>query len=99
MQVTFDLPDEVVNQLQPFADKLPQILELGLRELNAIALILFAIAEMALFMAIARLEKNRAIALQLVLSNTLLRHNQHWARGKVNHASGNAIIRSLFSQA
>ncbi|WP_392475928.1 hypothetical protein [Nostoc sp. C110] len=21
MQVTFDLPDEVVNQLQPFADK------------------------------------------------------------------------------
>ncbi|MBN3989145.1 MULTISPECIES: hypothetical protein [unclassified Nostoc] len=37
MQVTFDLPDEVVNQLQPFADKLPQILELGLRELNAIA--------------------------------------------------------------
>ena len=37
MQVTFDLPDEVVTQLQPFEDKLPQILELGLRELNAIA--------------------------------------------------------------
>jgi hypothetical protein len=37
MEVTFDLPDEVVTQLQPFADKLPQILELGLRELNAIA--------------------------------------------------------------
>jgi hypothetical protein len=37
MQVTFDLPDEVVTQLQLFEDKLPQILELGLRELNAIA--------------------------------------------------------------
>ncbi|NEU75937.1 hypothetical protein PI95_026115 [Hassallia byssoidea VB512170] len=37
MEVTFDLPDEVVTQLQPFADKLPQIVELGLRELNAIA--------------------------------------------------------------
>jgi hypothetical protein len=37
MQVTFDLPDEVITQLQPFADRLPQILELGLRELNAIS--------------------------------------------------------------
>jgi hypothetical protein len=37
MQVTFDLPAEVITQLQPFEDKLPQILELGLRELNAIA--------------------------------------------------------------
>jgi hypothetical protein len=37
MQVTFDLPDEVVTRLQPFEDQLPQILELGLRELNAIA--------------------------------------------------------------
>lgn len=37
MQVTFDLPDEVATQLQPFQDKLPQILELGLRELNAIS--------------------------------------------------------------
>jgi hypothetical protein len=37
MQVTFDLPDEVVIQLRPFEDKLPQILELGLRELHAIA--------------------------------------------------------------
>ena len=36
MEVTFDLPDEVVTQLQLFEDKLPQILELGLRELNAI---------------------------------------------------------------
>ncbi len=32
MQVTFDLPDEVVAQLNLFEDKLPQILELGLRE-------------------------------------------------------------------
>jgi hypothetical protein len=37
MQVTFDLPDEVAIQLRPFEDKLPQILELGLRELHAIA--------------------------------------------------------------
>jgi hypothetical protein len=37
MQVTFDLPDEVATEIQPFADKLPQILELGLRELNAIS--------------------------------------------------------------
>jgi hypothetical protein len=36
MQITFDLPDEVVTQLQPFEDNLPQILELGLRELHAI---------------------------------------------------------------
>jgi hypothetical protein len=37
MQVIFDLPDEVVTQIQPFHDKLPQILELGLREFNASA--------------------------------------------------------------
>ncbi|KYC39129.1 hypothetical protein WA1_34715 [Scytonema hofmannii PCC 7110] len=36
MQVTFDLPDDFVAQLHPLEDKLPQILELGLRELNAI---------------------------------------------------------------
>ena len=37
MQVIFDLPDEVVTQIQPFHNQLPQILELGLREFNAIA--------------------------------------------------------------
>jgi hypothetical protein len=37
MQVTFDLPDEVATQLQAFEDRLPQILELGLRELHAIS--------------------------------------------------------------
>ncbi|WP_229415196.1 MULTISPECIES: hypothetical protein [Moorena] len=36
MEVTFDLPDEVVTQLQPFCDQLPQIIALGLREFNAI---------------------------------------------------------------
>jgi hypothetical protein len=35
MQITFDLPDELVSRLSPLEDKLPQILELGLRELNA----------------------------------------------------------------
>ena len=37
MQVTFDLPDEVVTQIQPFENQLPQILKLGLRELHAIS--------------------------------------------------------------
>ncbi|MDJ0674989.1 MAG: hypothetical protein QNJ36_06355 [Calothrix sp. MO_167.B42] len=35
MQVTFELPDEFVTQLQPFEEQLPQILALGLREFNA----------------------------------------------------------------
>jgi hypothetical protein len=35
MQITFDLPDEMVVKLQPFRDQLTQVLELGLRELNA----------------------------------------------------------------
>ncbi|MDB9315492.1 hypothetical protein PN462_20430 [Spirulina sp. CS-785/01] len=36
MQITFDLPDEVVAQLHPIEDKLPQVLELGLRDLEYI---------------------------------------------------------------
>jgi hypothetical protein len=52
MQVTFDLPDEVVAQLHPFKDKLPQILELGLRELNVVTMIGFSgLAEVLEFMA------------------------------------------------
>ena len=35
MQVTLELPDEIVEQLHPLEDKLPQVLELGLREFNA----------------------------------------------------------------
>lgn len=35
MQITLNLPDELVSQLSPLEDKLPQILQLGLRELNA----------------------------------------------------------------
>lgn len=35
MQITLNLPDDLVAQLSPLEDKLPQILELGLRELNA----------------------------------------------------------------
>ena len=35
MQITLDLPDELVSRLSSLEDKLPQILELGLRELNA----------------------------------------------------------------
>jgi hypothetical protein len=37
MQVIFDLPDDVVTRLQPFEDKLSQIVELGLREFNTVA--------------------------------------------------------------
>ncbi len=35
MQIMLNLPDELVTQLLPLEDKLPQILQLGLRELNA----------------------------------------------------------------
>lgn len=52
MQVTFELPDDVFAQLHPFEDKLPQIIELGLRKLNAIALNEFSgIAEVLEFLA------------------------------------------------
>jgi len=52
MQVTFDLPDDVVAQLHPLEDKLPQVLELGLRELNAIAQFGFSgVAEVLEFLA------------------------------------------------
>jgi hypothetical protein len=33
--LTVELPDELARRLEPVADRLPQILELGLRELNA----------------------------------------------------------------
>lgn len=36
MQVTFNLPDDIASQLQPFEDQLPQIFTLGLREYNAL---------------------------------------------------------------
>jgi len=52
MQVTFELPDNVVAQLHPLEDKLPQILKLGLRELNAIAQVGFSeMAEVLEFLA------------------------------------------------
>ena len=35
MQVTLNLPDDLATQLSLMEDKLPQILELGLRELDA----------------------------------------------------------------
>ncbi|WP_263971784.1 hypothetical protein [Leptolyngbya ohadii] len=35
MQITLELPDDLVSQLGSLEDKLPQILLLGLRELNA----------------------------------------------------------------
>jgi hypothetical protein len=52
MQVTFNLPDDVVAQLHSLEDKLPQILELGLRELNAITQVGFSgVAEVLEFLA------------------------------------------------
>lgn len=33
--MTLDIPDELAKQLRPIADRLPRILELGLREFNA----------------------------------------------------------------
>ena len=37
MLITLDIPDELATRLCPLEDKLPRILELGLRELNATA--------------------------------------------------------------
>src|SRR5258708_11564248 len=33
--ITLELPDELARRLRPLTDQLPEILELGLRELNA----------------------------------------------------------------
>lgn len=35
MQITLNLSDELVSRLNAIEDKLPQVIELGLRELNA----------------------------------------------------------------
>ncbi|MBW4544531.1 MAG: hypothetical protein KME25_08820 [Symplocastrum torsivum CPER-KK1] len=52
MQITLDLPEELVSRLSLLEDKLPQILELGLRELNASSQTGFAgIAEVLKFLA------------------------------------------------
>ena len=37
MIITLNIPEELASRLSPIEDKLPQILELGLRELNATA--------------------------------------------------------------
>lgn len=52
MQVTLDIPEELVSQISPLEDKLSQILELGLREFNAISETGFAgLAEVLEFLA------------------------------------------------
>jgi hypothetical protein len=52
MQINLDLPDDVVAQLHSLEDKLPQILELGLRELNAMTQVGFSgLAEVIEFLA------------------------------------------------
>lgn len=35
MQITLDIPDDIARCLQPFQADLPQILALGMRQLNA----------------------------------------------------------------
>ncbi len=35
LPITFEIPDELAERLRPVQDRLPHILELGLRELNA----------------------------------------------------------------
>jgi hypothetical protein len=81
MQVTLDLPDDVVAQLHTLEDKLPQILELGLRELNTINQIEFSgVAEVLEFLAslptpeaIIALRPSEALQAQL---STLLEKNR-----------------------
>ncbi|MBR8833001.1 MAG: hypothetical protein DSM106950_02890 [Stigonema ocellatum SAG 48.90 = DSM 106950] len=81
MKVTFDLPDDFIAQLHPLEDKLPQILELGLRELNAINQIEFSgVAEVLEFLAslptpeaIIALRPSEALQAQL---STLLEKNR-----------------------
>ena len=52
MQVTFDLPDDVVAQLNLFEGKLPKILELGMRELNTLEQVGFSgLTEVVEFLA------------------------------------------------
>jgi hypothetical protein len=52
MLVTLELPEELAVRLNLFADKLPQIFELGLREFNAISQIdLTGAAELLEFLA------------------------------------------------
>jgi len=35
MQITIEIPDDLASRLSPMGDKVPQILELGLREFHA----------------------------------------------------------------
>lgn len=35
MQITLDIPDDIAQQLQPLQEDLPQILALGIQQLNA----------------------------------------------------------------
>lgn len=37
MELTFSIPDELATRLEPISDRLPQILELGLREIDAVS--------------------------------------------------------------
>jgi hypothetical protein len=64
MQITLDLPDELVSRLSSLEDKLPQIWELGLRELNASSQRGFTGA--AEVLSIASLPKNTVVQPKLI---------------------------------
>jgi hypothetical protein len=52
MRVNLDIPEELAKQLQPLENQLPRILELGLRELNALTQVGFeGAAEVLEFLA------------------------------------------------
>lgn len=75
MQITLELPDDLASQLSLLEDKLPQILQLGLRELNAGAQVGFTgAAEVLEFLAklpapeeIIALRPSEALQIQISL--------------------------------
>ncbi|MEM8718181.1 MAG: hypothetical protein AAGE84_02575 [Cyanobacteria bacterium P01_G01_bin.39] len=80
MQITLDLSEELVSRLNSVEDKLPQVIELGLRELNASPQDGFnGIAEVLEFLAtLPTPEEILALrpseALQTQISNLLEKH-------------------------
>ncbi|WP_319422916.1 hypothetical protein [Pleurocapsa sp. FMAR1] len=83
MQITLDLSEELVSRLNFIEDKLPQVIELGLRELNASSRDGFnGIAEVLEFLAtlptpeeIIALRPSKA--LQTQITSLLEKHRDH----------------------
>ena len=83
MQITLDLSEELVSRLNSVEDKLPQVIELGLRELNAspkngfngIAEVLELLATLPTPEEIIALRPSEA--LQTQISNLLEKHHDY----------------------